>query len=353
VRSISLARLIQSVEKALIVTMLFACVFAHSAENDLREPDPVPQVDLNSDYSQAKQLLTQRKWEEAAIILRGIFKKNPEFTSSAMDLARALAYSGRREEALTVLAHASTHLSGARRKAVINRSRVLSRIFLTQQASQIYLEGLTLLQTQKYRPARERFEKSLELEPDNVEILMRVGQCLVLEGDNDSAAERLRLARRLNPYEAEVKLWLGHAMHLRGELTEAVEELKVAYAGLEGSERAPIWYAQALVSADQRKNALVLLVQDLKIQPFHLLALVTLAQLRAQASRGDEKEELAEARKDLQLAESRLALSPTPDGAHFEGELGIELPPPVGGLKPEIARILTQLDGRILNTARK
>jgi predicted Zn-dependent protease len=350
-----LSRLKQRVEAAIAAILLLSCVpgaamatTEPSDTNEVGEPDPSPQVELpaHSDYTEAHRLLAQRKWEEAAIVLRSVMKKSPDFSPGAMELARALTYLGRREEALTTLAQAATRQSGARKADIVERVRVLSRMFLTQKTFQAYQDGLNLLVLGKVRPAREKFEKALGTEPDNVEILTRIGECFVLDGDFDSAAERLRLAKRLNPYEPEISLWLGHALHQRGELVDAVTELKFAHDGLRGSERAPIWYAEALLSAGNRKAAVQVLENDAEQQPFHLIGILTLARMRTELFR-DGSDSLWNARRDLQVAMSRLPQYGAGEGAHSESDLGVELREPVDELKGQIGALLAQLDNRL------
>jgi tetratricopeptide (TPR) repeat protein len=324
---------------------------AHAAPDliERHEPDPWPQVNIpaHSDYADAKALLARAKWEEAAIVLRSVLKKNPGFFPGAIELARALVYLGRREEALTLLSQAILRQPpGTRKTALIARVGVVSRMFLTQKTFQVYQDGLNLLSQQKFRAARERFEKALETEPDNLEVLTRIGECLVLEGDFDSAAERLRLAKRLNPYEPEISLWLGRALHQRGELGQALDELRVASEGLNNSERAPVWYALALLSAGNRKGAVQELEADTEESPFHLTSMVTLARIRTESAR-DNLESLWSARKELQVALSRLPQYELGEAKRSESELGVELRQPAATLKSEINSLLGQLDGRL------
>lgn len=336
---------------AVIFAVLMPGSLAHAANDQVErhEPDPWPQINIpsHSDYSDAKALLAQHKWEEAAIVLRSVLKKNAGFFPGAIELARALVYLGRREEALTLLSQAiSRQAPGIRKTALISRVGVVSRMFLSQKTFQVYQDGLNLLAQTKYRAARERFEKALETEPDNLEILTRIGECLVLEGDFDSAAERLRLAKRLNPYEPEISLWLGRALHQRGELGQALDELRVASEGLNGSERAPVWYAQALLSAGNRKGAIQELEADAEERPFHLTSIVTLARIRTESAR-DNLETLWTARKELQVALSRLPQYETGEARRSESELGVELRQSAASLKTEITSLLGQLDGRL------
>ena len=320
-------------------------ISAHAVEQ--RESLPLPEpVSPQSDYTEAKQLLSKRKWAEAVIVLRSVHRKSPEFAPGAIELARALVYSGRREEALSVLSQSAFHQKGARKNALVDRVHVISRLFLTTKTHHVYQEGLNLLEARKYKPARELFERALEAEPDNVEVLMRIGQCLVLEGDYDSAAERLRLAKRLDPFELEVNLWLGRALHQRGELPDALGELKGAYEGLERSERAPLWYADALVTSGARRAAVTVLEGDARTEPFHLPGMIYLAKLRIELFR-DGEDSLWNARRDLQVALSRLPKYGTLETVRYESELGIELRESSAELKERVLVVLSQLDTRL------
>ncbi len=316
----------------------------------LREPDPWPQTEIPkvSDYPEARALLAKQKWTEAAIVLRSVLRQDPDYLPASVALARALTFSNRREEALGILNQALARSKGPSRALLIRRAQTVSRLFLTQATLQTFQDGAAFLVNGKYRSAREKFERALKTEPDNVEVLVRLGQALVLDGDFDSAAERLRLAKRLNPYEPEIRLWLGRALHQRGELGDAIEELKLADGEIEGSELAPVWLAEALSTSGQRAAALKALEEDVKIQPYHVQSLLTLARLRAQGTGAGSpaSQDLWDARKDLQLALSRIERygSAPP---RFEGELGLDLRKPIAETRGEAQKHLQQLDTRL------
>ena len=353
-RSFSLTRLSSRVEQLSVQTVLllvFLTITAHwvKAENLRSEswPEyPNPTVAGANDYSEAQELLAKKKWAEAAIVFRSILRKTPDYSPAAAGLTRALAFSGRREEALSFLWRFVDREKGARRSVLIRRGRVLSRQFLTSVTFQTYQDGLNFIEAKKYRLARERFEKALTQEPDNVEILTRLGQCLTLDNDFDSAAERLRLAKRLNPYEPEIRLWLGRTMHQRGEIKEAVDELKVAASELEGSEIAPIWLASALFSLGQKAPAIQVLEEDVKGQPYHLASLLSLARFRTQVTARDSQN-LWAAKKDLQLALSRLDQYKVADSHKFEGELGLNIRNSAEEIKSESQKLLQQIEDRL------
>jgi tetratricopeptide (TPR) repeat protein len=326
------------------------------------EPDPQPQfsemADSEGDFSQARKLMKEKKWVEAVVVLRSQLKDPGHPPSTELDLARALVYSGRREEAMTVLGQILARKKGNAKKDLIRRERVFSRIFLTNAAFQTHQDGLNFLLAGKYRQAREKFEKALEQDPANVEVLTRLSQCLVLSGDYDSAAERLRLARRLNPFEPEVRLWLGWALKERGELRDALMELKSSYQELPSSETAAVWYAEALFDVGQKPAALQILDDDVSRHPGHVWSLLTASRFRSlDATSEDAGASSWRIRKDLQLAQSRLPLyeSNALESASLlnerpidsMGDLAFEVHPSETELKKDIQKLMEETDSRI------
>jgi thioredoxin-like negative regulator of GroEL len=307
---------------------------------------PIIAAAAASDYQEARALLERRKWAEAAIILKSVLDKDPDYTPAAIQLAEALFYSNRREEGLSILAQMIGHEKGARREALIRRLGVLSRSFLSNTNFQAYQDGVNLLLARKYSLAHDRMDRVLRDEPANVEILVRLGESLVLDGDWDSAAERLKLARKLNPFEPETRLWLGRAMHERGELSESLEELKQAHNDLPSSELASAWLADALASSGQRDLAGAVLDQDLARYPLHVQSLLRLAELKIGGPHAS-RAVLMEARKLLQLAESRLGAYLAPGTSSFESELGLDLRKNEEELKTEIQKLFQRVEGRL------
>ncbi len=362
------------VENPLMKTLIFCAFLLVSASGwaENTEPDPIPQLSSANglpvdEAAEAKQLLHDRKWAEAVVLLRSALKKSPRSASIETDLARALAYSGRREEALAVLSQMISRKSGAAQKELIQRARVLSRLFLTNATFQVHQDGVNLVLTGKYRAAREKFEKAIEVDSANVETLTRLGQCLVLDGDVDSAAERLRTARRLNPFEPEIHLWLGHALHERGEMREALSELKSAYQDLSSSELSAVWYADALYSAGQKPAAIQVLEDDLRRHPNHVAGLISLSRYRLMNASVTDSAAAWQARKDLQLALSRIPLylpststtAPHPSTSLVSsraidpmGDLALDLRRSEADLKREIEKLMEEADGRIDGTAK-
>lgn len=288
-------------------------------------------------------MITQKKWPEAVIALRELIKEEPAYSEAAIALARALVFSGRREEALGVLARVGELKKGKAKEALSRRARVISRLFLTNATFQIYQDGLNNLVAGKYRNARDQLSRALEQEPDNVEILVRLGQSYQLMGDFDSATERFKLARKLSPTEPEVVLWLARASFLRGETDSALSEMKAIYPEVKSWEMASLWLADMLAARGQQSAALKVLDDDVQANPLHLASLIELCRLRFAASPRD-KQNLWAIRKNLQLATSRVPEYPA--RPLHEQSLSLNLKD-ASQLKAEVEALTLQIEARL------
>lgn len=290
--------------------------------------------------------MQEKKWAEAAAVLRGLLQERPDHAQAELALSNSLIYLGRREEAVQILVRSAERQKGEARQRLLKRAQVLSRQFLTDETAQIYQEGVNFIAFDKIADARARFEAALSREPDNVELLLRRAQCDVSAGNFDHAAEDLRVARRMNPEEPEIRLWLGRALHQRGELREAATELEFARKKMPQSDLAVSWLSEAYLSLGRKQQAIELLEADLKKEPFHLLALVTLARIRA-PEKSLEFDGLWKARRDLQVALSRFdEYQSFGYFRKFESELGL-IPRQPKELKTEIQALLKDIDNRI------
>lgn len=198
----------------------------------------------------------------------------------------------------------------------------------------------------KFRAAKERFEKALSEEPSNCAILIRLGESLILDNNYISAVQYLSLAKRLNPFDPEIRLLLGKSLYYQKGTLEALPELKQAYLALKGSEIASVWLAEALFSSGQPMAAIRLLENDVREYPFHVLSLINSAKMKLQFGRSD----LAlcwSARKDLQLAMSRLQDYLAPHDPIQESGLIINLQKSGNELRNEIQKLTQQVDGKL------
>jgi tetratricopeptide (TPR) repeat protein len=166
----------------------------------------------------------------------------------------------------------------------------------------------------------------------------------------------------LNPYEPEIHLWLGHALYERGEMREALSELKSAYLELSSSEVASIWYSEALYSSGQKQAAIQVLDDDVRRHPNHVAGLVALSRYRLMGSTATDSNAAWQARKELQLALSRIPLylpqssesSSTPASNLVSsrpidpmGDLALDLRRSEAELKRDIEKLMEEADGRI------
>lgn len=254
------------------------------------------------------ELLRLRKWSESATALRAQKAQASGDLDLVLGLSEALVYEGKVGEALRELFASLGAVRGDSRNLVIQRIGIVSRVFLKNQTFQTFSEGWDHLLAGRWAQAREKLEQARQAEPENCEILTRLGQALLLNNEPDAAAERLREVRALNPLLAAPRLWLGRALHQRGETLPALNEFKEVLPLLEGSEDALIWYSEALISAHMKAEAVVLLEDSVKRRPFMLRTYLELARLRLRdLDKAQPGARIWSARKDLQIIQSRMA----------------------------------------------
>jgi thioredoxin-like negative regulator of GroEL len=302
--------------------------------------------------AEAKKLVERKKWTEAVVVYRALLKNEPNSLPVVGGLSTALTYTGHREEALNLLNQQTSNISESEKLSVVRRIKVLSKLFLTNETFRIYQEGLNLLLSMKYRNAKERFQKALAEEPDNVEILTRLGQSHMKEEENGIAVSRLSEAKKLNPYEPQVHLWYGRALHMAGKSAEALPELKSAASDLIGSETATVWVAECMYSLGQVNPSIKVLTNDAKTFPLHLQSLILGAKYKFQMTNSD-RQVLWSARKDLQLAMSRIELAHSENHLKFEEDLSLDLRRSPEETKSEIQKLMLQVQNRLEEKVRK
>ena len=272
----------------------------------------------------------------------------PVSGSITVDPSTSLIHSGQRAQAIQTLLNGVRTAKPPQRKLLIQKSRVLARIFLTNKTFQLYQDGLNSLNAKKYRAAREKFEKALSEESDNSEVLFRLGQSLIFDGEAEAAVKYLKMAKSISPYESEVGLWLGRALFLKGDFKEAQAELGPAWGELKKTEMATLWFSETLVQLGQGGQALRLLENDAKTSPFHLQSLILAASLRLQHG-SEDPQNLILAQKNIKLASTRLE---DPGFQKFKNELrdpdlGVSLQKSKQDLSEEIQKLTKQIQDRL------
>ncbi len=304
-------------------------------------------ISSSPNWSDAKQLIKKEKWNEAANVLRVLNLQNPRDASVVDALSAVLIRIGNRASAVQVLLQFSEKLNSKEKQRMISRSQILSRTFISNAWFERYQEGLNALLGKKYRNAQEKFERVLAEDPQNCEVLIKLGQCLILEGEFDAALQRLSLAKSINPTDSEAILWLGKAYLSRGNSKDALRELRSLDPEMRRTEIAVLATAEAQSLAGQHGLALRTLQLDLDEHPLHVRALVFSAKIKLQTARTD-LDALWSARKDLQLAWSRVEnydSDETPDR-----EFGLVTRRSAEDLKSEIQKLLQLVQTRIDET---
>lgn len=300
---LSLTRGIRAVEQTALFILAFTClVWTPSAEAN--------------DYERAHRLVVQQKWTEALPLLKALHEEAPGSTLVGTDLAQTLIRLNRREEALVLL----------KKYGLVKQASVVGRAFITQESYKLYQEGVNFLETRSYRQAKERFERALERDQAHFEILVRLAQSEILDGNADAGLKTLERVTKIYGTQPEVALWQGKAYSMKGQGERAVSLLRNAVRTLPTSEIAPIWLAETLYANGQKASAIVELEADLKKNPQHVQALLTLARLRLSAATGPAQ--VQEVQRDLQIAQSRMEKYASPKLARFESDLGVEMRDP-------------------------
>lgn len=298
-----------------------------------------------SKYREAITLLKAKRWEESVVLFRRYLKEEPGSMIASLFLVDALIHLGRRADAIQVLNQVSVNQNGEAKNTLQNRMQSLTKLFLTQETFQIYQMGAHALVEGDLETALSQFQKALGSEPDNVEILLRLGQTHVLLGEIDTASEYLKKAKDLYPFhpgEPEIRIWLGRCYQQKGQFTAAAEELESAHKTLPRSERTVLWLVDTYVAQGKRAEALKLLETDVASEPFHLLSLLRLAKLRRLQKPLLAKNQL-ESRKSIQLVWSRLQDYDSIHRFQFESAMGL----PVSNsakIEKEVMALMSRID---------
>lgn len=269
-----------------------------------------------SDYEQAHQLVAKRQWAEVLPILKSLHEEAPSSVLIGQDYAQTLLRMNRREEAMGLF----------KKYGFYKQAQSASSAFISQESFRLYQEGLGLIETKNYGSACEKLERALEKDQMHLWIQIRLSQCRILDGKADSALKILEAIVKLHGEQNETYLWRGKALALKGQTPQAIEELKRALELLPHSELAPVWLSESYLVSGQRPLAVGVLEQDLKNNPNHLYALVSLIRIRI--SQPLNATQLLEVKRELQLAKSRLARYEAPTLPPFESPLGLELRDP-------------------------
>jgi len=267
-----------------------------------------PSLLLSARKTELRKLVHSGKWEEAEPLAREILEALPEDEQTRHLFVKLLTETGRRSEALEKLRLwiGSAQSEAPLKSKLMRAASSLSRVYLTKSTLQSIQEGADFLVNRKYRDAVKKFKDALSVEPDNVEILLRMVQGNYLSGDYPEAAIAAEKALALTPWDLQVKMWLGRVYGAQKKWSLAIPLLTEAAKGDSNfqSELANIFLADVLWKFGQKDGAIGHLEKWTAANPYHLNASAKLAWFRLNYEPAD-RNYLFQVKKELQVALSR------------------------------------------------
>jgi adenylate cyclase len=116
--------------------------------------------------------------------------------------------------------------------------------------------GLAHLYKKEHEPAIAAYERALQLNPNDADLLAEMGDCLVYVRQAERSVKLLERAMRLNPYYPDSYLWyLGDAYFHLGEYGKTIETLQKMRDGSEGHRLMAASYALLGQSDEASKHA--------------------------------------------------------------------------------------------------
>jgi tetratricopeptide (TPR) repeat protein len=171
-----------------------------------------------SHHNLGEACLKLNLYSEAAQAFQKAIEINPDFHWSYYNLAEALVKLEEWEKAADAYSHAKKikadlpYIDEKINEALKQKAQVL-----LAQAFQAYLEEI------KENPDEiETYYKALEIQPDNYELLVKLGEVLLLQNKKQEAITYLQKARQINPYFVKTYTTLAMALEKEGKIKEAI-----------------------------------------------------------------------------------------------------------------------------------
>ncbi len=251
------------------------------------------------EYEDAQKLLVAQKWGEALPILKKLSAEEPDSITLAQDLSQVLLRLNRREEALELL-----------RKYKLNRQAdIAARSFISKESFSFYQQGLDWLTKHSYPQACERLDRALEKDQAHFDILLRLAQCEVLDGNVDLALKLFDQLERIHGKTTESQLWRARCAALRMKFDEAIPVFSslgtLGKTAEPTGELIPLWWGEALIASNLKGPALAVFEADLKRNPSHLQT--ALAAIRLRLGQAESPNQLLAVERDLMAWDRQLA----------------------------------------------
>ena len=193
-----------------------------AAEWVLRQALANDPTDSAAGATLGEQLVTAKRFDEAAQLLAAALEQNPGADRLYYPLALALRGLGREQEARQAMAKrgsvglrpADPLIDGLEQKTLGERVMLL--------------RGRGAYQAGRFEEAAAEFRRALEANPESVPALINLGTTLGRLEDVEGAMEQFRRAIELAPANTTAQLNLGSMLAANGRLEEAITHLEQA-----------------------------------------------------------------------------------------------------------------------------
>lgn len=289
-------------------------------------PEPLPQDVASFSETDLPTLFRQARWTDAATLLRTMIRKNPERLERSLDLVRVLLFMGQRSEAIDLLTEAMSRMSPNERKKAWPLESAVWNQFIKGDALQKYERGLEPLYQGRWEIAAPFFEEAMNLEPLNVRPAIRYAQAKIEQGEAEAGVRALEplLNRGRDHPEPDIAFWLGKGLLKEKRAQEALRFFRMVPSDL--NEELPLLMADALVHEGAFDEAVTVLSKDIERFPAHVLSLLKRSELRVRQvpERRLSSNAYWEARRDVQLAMSRIELFEKQHSSILRSEWGLQ-----------------------------
>jgi tetratricopeptide (TPR) repeat protein len=160
------------------------------------------------------------KFSKASDAFRRALEINPNYTEAALNLVITLNESGKFEEAEKIFHEAADVVQGA---------SLSVDPFVKGKLAGMHVDiGDAYNEIGWFNEAIHEYNMALNMRPDSIEVLTKIGLAHREKGDMNSAIRYLLQAKALNPVYVPVLLHLGHTYYKQGRKDLAVEEWNAA-----------------------------------------------------------------------------------------------------------------------------
>ncbi len=248
---------------AWILALVWAAWVSGQAQSPPASPprtisDATPLEVVNPDFTQARQLLRQGRYDEAVTQLSDLAAKKPGLKGLSQELGTAYYQKGDYVKAIDAFKQAlaedpqnkevvqlqglSYYLSGRPGEAIPLLERVQAW-YPSANVDASYILGLCYIQTKDYPQARKAFARMFEVPPDSAASYLFTARMLLRQEFDPIAEEYAQKAITLDPKLPLAHFFLGELHLYKSRIPEAISDFQQEMAINPG--HAPTYYKLA------------------------------------------------------------------------------------------------------------